>query len=414
MYTASLDNGLRIIFQPSESEVVYCGYVICAGTRHEAAEDSGMAHFIEHMSFKGTQRRKSRQINDYLERVGGELNAFTSKQETVFCATVLRRDVHRAVDVLTDMVFHSVYPQSEIEKEVEVIIDEIDSYKDSPSELIFDEFEQQLFGRCSLGRDILGDKNRLRTYTTADALRFTGQYYRPDNAVFYLYGKVDWARLVHLLEKAHGVGAKQAGAADETGEKFTPAAQPRASFAEPSTIRVNRGTHQAHVMMGAPTFAADDPRRYALTLLNNIVGGPTMNSRLNMVVRERHGLVYSIDSFLNSYPDTGFWSLYFGCDAEDVARCRQLVVRELQRLCDKPLTPAALRTAKAQICGQIGISCDNSESFAVAMAKQYAHFGTQRDMQRIMEGIQTVSATELQDLARTIYDPDGLYTLIYR
>ena len=373
-----------------------------------------MAHFIEHMSFKGTQRRKSRQINDYLERVGGELNAFTSKQETVFCATVLRRDVHRAVDVLTDMVFHSVYPQSEIEKEVEVIIDEIDSYKDSPSELIFDEFEQQLFGRCSLGRDILGDKNRLRTYTTADALRFTGQYYRPDNAVFYLYGKADWSRLVRLLEKAHGIGAKQAGAADETGEKFTPAAQPRASFAEPSTIRVNRGTHQAHVMMGAPTFAADDPRRYALTLLNNIVGGPTMNSRLNMVVRERHGLVYSIDSFLNSYPDTGFWSLYFGCDAEDVARCRQLVVRELQRLCDKPLTTAALRTAKAQICGQIGISCDNSEAFAVAMAKQYAHFGTQRDMQRIMEGIQTVSATELQDLARTIYDPDGLYTLIYR
>lgn len=297
MYTASLDNGLRIIFQPSESEVVYCGYVICAGTRHEAAEDSGMAHFIEHMSFKGTQRRKSRQINDYLERVGGELNAFTSKQETVFCATVLRRDVHRAVDVLTDMVFHSVYPQSEIEKEVEVIIDEIDSYKDSPSELIFDEFEQQLFGRCSLGRDILGDKNRLRTYTTADALRFTGQYYRPDNAVFYLYGKADWPRLLHLLEKAHGIGAKQAGAADETGEKFTPATQPRALFAEPSTIRVNRGTHQAHVMMGAPTFAADDPRRYALTLLNNIVGGPTMNSRLNMVVRERHGLVYSIDSF---------------------------------------------------------------------------------------------------------------------
>ena len=162
MYTASLDNGLRIIFQPSESEVVYCGYVICAGTRHEAPEDSGMAHFIEHMSFKGTQRRKSRQINDYLERVGGELNAFTSKQETVYCATVLRRDVHRAVDILTDMVFHSVYPQNEIEKEVEVIIDEIDSYKDSPSELIFDEFEQLLFGDTSLRRDILGDKNRLR------------------------------------------------------------------------------------------------------------------------------------------------------------------------------------------------------------------------------------------------------------
>ena len=167
-------------------------------------------------------------------------------------------------------------------------------------------------------------------------------------------------------------------------------------------------------MMGAPTFTADDPRRYALTLLNNIVGGPTMNSRLNMVVRERHGLVYSIDSFLNSYPDTGFWSLYFGCDAEDVARCRQIggtrTATPLRQAPHNSGTP----DAKAQICGQIGISCDNSEAFAVAMAKQYAHFGTQRDMQRIMEGIQTVSATELQDLARTIYAPDGLYTLIYR
>lgn len=414
MYTASLDNGLRIIFQPSESEVVYCGYVICAGTRHEAPEDSGMAHFIEHMSFKGTQRRKSRQINDYLERVGGELNAFTSKQETVYCATVLRRDVHRAVDILTDMVFHSVYPQNEIEKEVEVIIDEIDSYKDSPSELIFDEFEQLLFGDTSLGRDILGDKNRLRSYTTADALRFTGEHYRPDNAVFYLYGKVDWPQLLRRLEKAHAAAAMAPMDSATAEQNFKKAVQPFADFTAPSTVRVNRGTHQAHVVMGAPTFSAGDARRYALTLLNNIVGGPSMNSRLNMAVRERHGLVYSIDTYLNTYPDTGFWSLYFGCDTEDVTRCRQLVARELQRLCDKPLSPAALRVAKAQLCGQIGISCDHSESFAVAMAKQYAHTGTQRDIAKIMSGIQAVSAEEVQDLARTIYDPEGIYTLIYR
>lgn len=233
MYTASLDNGLRIIFQPSESEVVYCGYVICAGTRHEAPEDSGMAHFIEHMSFKGTQRRKSRQINDYLERVGGELNAFTSKQETVYCATVLRRDVHRAVDILTDMVFHSVYPQNEIEKEVEVIIDEIDSYKDSPSELIFDEFEQLLFGDTSLGRDILGDKNRLRSYTTADALRFTGEHYRPDNVVFYLYGKVDWPQLLRRLEKAHAAAAMTPMDSATAEQDFKKAVQPFAGFTAP-------------------------------------------------------------------------------------------------------------------------------------------------------------------------------------
>lgn len=414
MITATLDNGLRIIFHPSASQVCYCGYVICSGTRHEMPEDSGMAHFIEHMSFKGTQRRKSGQINDYLERVGGDLNAFTSKQETVYCATILHKDLSRAVDLLTDMVFHSIYPQSEIEKEVEVIIDEIDSYRDSPSELIFDEFEHMLFGDTSLGRDILGEKETLRTYTTERALRFAAAHYRPENAVFYVYGNVRFEKMLHLLAKAHG--ARIAQVHDDGENTGTPAekTQPAAQFTAPRLHTAERGTHQAHVILGGPTFSAADPRRFALTLLNNILGGPGMNSRLNLSVRERHGLVYSIESILNTYPDTGFWNLYFGCDPDDVERCRRLVLRELRRLCETPLSARALHYAREQICGQIGISCDNSEGFAIAMAKQFAHFGTLRDVDRMMQNIRAVTAEELRTLAQEIYRPEGLFTLIYR
>ena len=374
-----------------------------------------MAHFLEHLSFKGTARRTSTQINNFLERVGGDLNAFTNKQETVYHATVLRKDVARAVDLLTDIVFHSTYPQAEITKEVEVIVDEIDSYRDSPSELIFDEFEHLLFADAPLGRDILGTPERLRQYTTADAHRFADRYYRPDNAIFFVYGQTDFARVLRLLSKAHQ--AEVATAPPSTpevrpGEVAAPTAFK--GYATPTTRIVQKDTHQAHVMMGAPTFGSNDPRRFALILLNNLLGGPGMNSRLNMVVRERHGLVYSIDAYLNSYPDAGYWNVYFGCDADDVKRCLRLVKRELQKLAEKPLTPAQLKAAKDQLCGQIGISCDNREGYALAMAKTFAHFGRHRNVVDVVAAIREVTAEQLQKLAAEIYAPERLFTLIYQ
>ena len=415
MPTATLSNGLRVIFEPSASEVLYCGYVVCAGTRHEPEADSGMAHFLEHLSFKGTTRRTSTQINNFLERVGGDLNAFTNKQETVYHATVLRKDVARAVDLLTDIVFHSTYPQAEITKEVEVIVDEIDSYRDSPSELIFDEFEHLLFADAPLGRDILGTPERLRQYTTADAHRFADRYYRPDNAIFFVYGQTDFARVLRLLSKAHQA---EVATAPPSVTEVRPgeAAAPTAfkGYATPTTRIVQKDTHQAHVMMGAPTFGSNDPRRFALILLNNLLGGPGMNSRLNMVVRERHGLVYSIDAYLNSYPDAGYWNVYFGCDADDVKRCLRLVKRELQKLAEKPLTPAQLKAAKDQLCGQIGISCDNREGYALAMAKTFAHFGRHRNVADVVAAIREVTAEQLQKLAAEIYAPERLFTLIYQ
>ena len=405
----TLSCGLRIIHEASASPVLYCGYVVCAGTRHETTDDSGMAHFIEHMTFKGTQHRRACHITNGLERVGGDLNAYTSKQETIYYATVLKEDFARAADLLTDIVFHSTYPQAEIDKEVEVICDEIDSYKDSPSELIFDEFESMMYPAQPLGRDILGCAERLRQYTTADAMRFVHRYYRPDNVIFYVYGDVPFSRIVRTLERL-------LPATDYANlPSFTPIVTPQP---QPQTMQnervVARGTHQAHVLIGAPTFAGTDDRRFALIMLNNMLGGPGMNSRLNLSLREKAGLVYSVDAYLNTYPDTGFWNVYFGCDAHDVKRCQRLLMRELNRFIDQPLTTAQLNAAKKQLCGQIGISTDASEGYALALGKTYAHYHRHRSVTNIIEAIKSVSVEQIQQVAADVYATNHLTTLIYQ
>ena len=385
-----------------------CSIVVCAGTRHEDVADSGMAHFIEHVTFKGTERRRACHITNGLERVGGDLNAYTTKQETVYYATVLKKDFARAADLLTDIVFHSVYPQGEIDKEVEVICDEIDSYKDSPSELIFDEFEAMMFEGKPLGRDILGNAERLRQYTTVDALRFARNYYRPTNAAFYVYGDVPFAQVVRVLERLLPV----ADFVQRPAFVAPPIATPCAKNIRNERV-VEKGTHQAHVLVGGPTFAGTDNRRFALVLLNNILGGPGMNSRLNISLRERAGLVYSVDSYLNTYPDAGFWNVYFGCDVHDVKRCRKLLERELCKFIDRELTPSQLAAAKKQLCGQIGISTDAAEGYALALGKTFAHYNRHRNVPRLIEDINGVTAEDLQQTAAEVYDPQKLTTLVY-
>ncbi len=399
----TLANGLRIVHEEAPTGVVYCGYVVKAGTRHEEPADSGMAHLCEHLTFKGTERRRACHIANGLERVGGDLNAYTSKQETVYYATVLRDDFMRAVDLLTDIVFHSTYPQREIDREVDVIADEIDSYNDSPAELIYDEFESMVFAGHPLGRDILGEAARLRQYVTADVRRFTGRYYCPANAVFYVYGKVDFARIVRALERA-------TAGLDAT---FQPAVAQALPDYRPETRRVSRGTHQTHVLMGGRAFGGGDERHTGLVLLNNLLAGPGMNARLNVSLREHAGLVYTVDGTLLTYPDAGAWCVYFGCDDGDVARCRRLVVRELERLAGEPLSPARLAAAKKQLKGQIGISCDGFENYAIALGKTYAHYDRHRDVGRLFERIDALTAETLQAIACEVYAPERLTMLIY-
>lgn len=406
--TTTLANGLRIIHRPSASPVVYCGYGIDAGTRDELPGEEGMAHFCEHSTFKGTARRSALQVINCLEGVGGDLNAFTTKEDTVYYAAILRDHFARAVDLLTDIVFASEYPQAELTKEIEVICDEIESYNDSPAELIYDEFENLIFSGHPLGHNILGRPERLRGYGSCDARRFTARHYRTDNAVFFVYGDVDFGRIVTLVRKA------TADLADRAQVSSAAPAPPHPLPAyTPRELRIERGTHQSHVIIGNRAYSAHDDRRMPLYLLNNILGGPGMNARLNLSLRERNGLVYTVDSTMISYSDTGMWCVYFGCDPHDVARCRRLVGRQLDRVMQRPLTPSQLTAAKKQLKGQLAIASDNRESFALDLAKGYLHYGRERHLDRLFEQIDALTAQQIQDTAQDIFAPDRLTTLVY-
>jgi predicted Zn-dependent peptidase len=406
--THTLANGLRIIHLPSAQPVVYCGYAVGAGTRdEELGREEGMAHFCEHITFKGTERRSSMKILGHLESVGGDLNAFTNKEETVYHAAVLKDNIGRAVDLLTDIVFHSTYPQAEIDKEVEVIVDEIESYNDSPAELVYDLFENAVFSGHPLGHNILGTAEKLRRYTTADALRFTRRYYRPENSVFFAYGDVDFARLVRLLERANTV------AADEVCCDCKQSAATLPPYVA-QHIEHHMDTHLAHVMVGTRAYDVHDERRIALYLLNNILGGPGMTARLNVSLRERNALVYTVESMAQSYSDTGLWAVYFGCDQKNVNRCLRLIRRELDKVMQRPLSDAQLRAAKRQIRGQIGIACDSRESFALDFAKSYLHYGWKKDVTALCERIDALTAADLQRVAQDLFAEERLTSLVVK
>lgn len=448
--TYTLDNGLRIIHLPSDSKVVYCGYQINAGTRNEEPGEEGLAHFCEHVTFKGTERRKAWHILNCLESVGGDLNAYTNKEGTVYYSAILKEHIARAVNLLTDIVFHSVYPQAEIDKEVEVICDEIESYNDSPAELIYDEFENIIFKGSPLGHNILGTAEQVRSFKTEDALRFTRKLYRPDNAIFFAYGDIDFKKLVKLIRKAladDDSGKVAENAANSVGKlaeeklpqisQITQISGDENSFTTeksvssvksvgpenyPSvgkeiagqTIVMQKNTHQAHVMIGTRAYDVNDSRRMPLYLLNNMLGGPGMNAKLNLALREHNGLVYTVESTMVAYGDTGIWSIYFGCDEHDVKRCLRLVRKELDKFMQKPLSEAQLKAAKKQIKGQVGVACDNRENFALDFGKSFLHYGWEKNVDRLYEQVDEITAEQIQAVAQELFDKDRLTTLIFR
>ena len=431
--THTLPNGLRIIHLTSTSRVVYCGYQIAAGTRNELVGEEGMAHFCEHMTFKGTEKHNAIQIINALEGLGGELNAFTNKEDTTFYAAISKEHFSQAVNILTDIVFHSLYQQHEIDKEVEVICDEIESYNDSPAELIYDEFENLLFEGHPLGHNILGKAEQLRTYTTEDALRFVRRYYRPENAIFFAYGDVDFGKLVKSLEfkvdsscvpsvaSAFAITCVPSVASEQSSsvEMITPTADipsinNKLSTISSQLITKELGTHQSHVMLGTRAYDVHHPLRIPLYLLNNILGGPGMNARLNLSLRERNGLVYTVESTMVNYSDSGMWCIYFGCDPKDVKKCLRLVRRELDKVMQRPLSATQLRNAKRQLKGQIAIVCDNHEQFALDFGKSFLHYGWEKDITHLYESIDKVTAEDIQKVANELFTTDRLTTLIFR
>ena len=366
-YTHTLPCGMRVICAPSATDVVYCGIAVDAGTRDELPDENGLAHFCEHLTFKGTHRRRSWHILNRMESVGGDLNAYTGKEETIYYTAFLKEHFARAVDLLADIVLGSTYPQTEMNKEVEVVIDEIESYNDSPSELIFDDFENLIFCGHPLGRNILGEAGCLRGFHSEDIQRFARRLYRPDRMVFFVYGRIEPAYACREITKA----LKRVASSLPEGHPFQTLLQTDASPARPDrndaartavpeyrpqTVTLHKDTHQAHVMIGARAYSARD----------------------------------------------------------DAARCRRLVLKELRRLAEAPLAPHALEAAKRQIKGQIGISYDNFENVALAMGKTFLHYDRARDLNRLYQKIDGLTAEDLHAVAQELFRPENLTFLIYR
>lgn len=415
----TLDNGLRIIHLPSPTNVAYCGIAIDAGARDERDGEHGIAHFCEHLLFKGTRKRKAWHIINRMDSVGGDLNAYTNKEETVVYAAFTKQHFARAVELIADIVFHSTFPQHEIDKEVEVVAEEIESYNDSPAELIFDQFENMIYHEHPLGHDILGKADRVRRFTTEDAMSFTHRYYRPENMVFFVFGHLPFNRVVSTVEKYCG-GAPQWSIdglltdADTRGSVFK-GDKWRLPLQDylPERKREDRSTHQAHVMLGGRAYPASDQRRIAMYFLNNIIAGPSMNTMLNIALREHNGLVYTVESSLTNYTDTGTFGLYFGCDSKDVERCMGIIRREFDKLIATPLSQRQMQAALKQMKGQILVACDNFESYALDMAKSFLHYNIFEGIDDTLTQLSALTPELIQQTACEMLAEDRLSALVY-
>jgi predicted Zn-dependent peptidase len=402
--SSTLLNGLRIVYLSSNSSVSYCGFAVNAGTRDETPNQHGLAHFVEHMLFKGTKKRKVWHILNRMENVGGELDAYTSKEETLLYTVCLSEDVERAIDLLADLVFNSQFPEQGLDKEREIILDEINSYLDTPSELIFDEFENLLFDGSELGHNILGNAKSLETFTQKTCKLFIQQFFSPSNMVFFFYGSTPFKKVLRLANKYMLAENQSVINIHRKVPSSNPAKQ----------VIIDKNLHQTHVVIGGKTHPIFDERIIGLYLLNNILGGPGMNSRLNVSLREKNGLVYSVESGLTCYTDTGLFTIYFGCDRESENKCLSLVQKELKRLRNNQLSTSQFNAAVKQWKGQLGIQSDQNENIALGLGKSFLRFNKYDGLPEIYRKIDALTANHLLEIANEIYDEDRLSTLIYQ
>ncbi len=400
---AKLPNGLRLVHMRDRSPVAYCGFAINVGTRDELPEESGMAHFVEHLLFKGTEKRKAYHIVNRLDAVGGELNAYTTKEETFVYATALTSHFERAMELCSDVVFHSVFPQKEMDKEVDVVIDEIQSYKDSPSELIYDDFENMVFSGSPMGRNILGEKKFLKRYKSADVRRFVERNYTTDRILFFSIGNIDFKRVQRLAEKyLSDIPASQSQIVRVPPSVYVPKRQ-----------YIRKSTCQSHVMIGVRAFDLCDERRLAFALVNNILGGPGMNSRLNLLLREKNGMAYTVESVYTPYSDTGIFSIYFGTDEKNREKCTSLVMGELDRLRNELIAPQKLSQLKRQWMGQLTIMQENRENYVLSLARSFLYFDKVESLADICQQLNEISADALRDLSDQLFRDEMLSVLVY-
>lgn len=406
--TVTTSSGLRVVYRHTDTPVCYCGFMFDCGTRHEAGPTQyGMAHFIEHILFKGTQKRDSWHINNRMESVGGELNAFTTKEDTTFYSAFLYHDYNRAIELLCDLVCHPTAPEKELIKEQEVVIDEIMSYRDTPAELIYDEFENNLFASNPLGHNILGTEETVRNFHSKECLSFIRHHYTTSRAIFFFQGNIPLDRIVRTLEKWYE--PRPDFICTESDDKY---ASLNVIPTDKELGNTEASHNQAHVILGAPAYHIGHPNSAALALLNNILGGPGMNSKLNLALREQRGLVYTVESNINNYTDAGYFSIYFGCDHEDVSKCLKLCHTQLDHFRNIEMTPTQLAAAQRQLRGQLGISQANLENNAISLAKNMLRLGRVESLDETCARIDAVTPSLVQQVAYEVFDKSRLLTTI--
>ena len=398
-----LKNGIRLVHKYADSNVAHCGLIINTGSRDETKAENGIAHFIEHCIFKGTQKRKSYHILNRLDSVGGDLNAYTTKEETAVYASFLNEYYARSFELIADIVFNSTFPEKELKKEKEVVIEEINSYKDNPSELIFDEFEQQVFTNHPIGGMILGSPSNVRKFESSHLINFINMNYNTDEMVICSVGKINFTHLVKLVERYFS---------EFKPNYRTKQRNPFLNY-QPTSLSKNKKTFQSHCLIGNIAFAVKDERKTALTLLNNILGGPSSNSRLSIALREKKGLSYNVESNYTPYSDTGLINIYFGTDKETYHKAIQTVLKELEKLRDQKLGSLQLHSAKKQITGQIAIAYESNLNELLSIGKSYLVYNKVDTIEEVCAKINAVSAEELLTVANQIFDPNQLSILSY-
>lgn len=406
MRSSTYESGLRFIQRPTSSAVVYVGIAIGVGTRHEKRGEHGLAHFVEHMLFKGTSSRSSKQIIVELEEVGGEVNAYTSKEDTVVYAICPREYSKRAISLLADLVQNSIFTPEELEKEQTVVVDEVHSYEDSPSELIWDEFEDILFHKHALGHSVLGTEKSIMSFTQKKLMRFYREHYRPENMVVFVQGDIEYSAFEEDIKKLFVTEGNY------TPTKCIDPALPLERLAR-RVVR-KRGTSQRHILMGTLAYSMFDKRRLGLKLLVNVLGGPGMSSRLNMSLREESGFAYNVDCYYTTYSDTGFVAISFGCASKHEEEAIALVHQELKRMAYEGISEEELSAAKRQFKGQMIVASDNYENRFLNMGKSFLHYGKVSTLEESMQRIDELDVYELREIAHEIFQPEYMSTLIYR
>lgn len=401
----TLANGVRIVhMQVKHSEIVHCGFMINVGSRDENADNNGVAHFIEHTVFKGTSKRKSHHILRRIENVGGELNAYTTREKTCYYASSLKQYAARSVDLLADITFNSIFPENEIGKEKKVILEEIDMYEDSPDESIYDEFYTYIFEGHPLGYNILGDKNTVNGLNRVKILDFIKAHYTADKLLLTIVGDLSKAEAENLGKRF--IEKVNIPMTDDS-VRTVPVIQPR--FA----ISKEKDFAQSHVIIGSRAFSSHDPKRFGLSLINNILGAGGMSARLNMEVREKNALVYNIGTHYSTYQDAGVFTIYFGADDKNVKRCVDIVYRELKKMRDVKLTDKQLKQAKIQLAGQMAQIVENNSMHAQHQARSVLDYGEIIGFKDYIREIEKITASELLEISNEVFDPERISSLIY-